>query len=430
VSDARGKSNRVTSDWLHAPALQAVFSALCAHGHLTRAIGGAVRDGLRRADVHVHAADIDLATTARPEETIAAAKAAGLRAVPTGIEHGTITVISDHVAYEVTTLRTDVMTDGRHARVAFSNDWLADAQRRDFTVNAIYCNRDGTVFDPVGGLADLAANRLRFIGVADDRIKEDYLRILRLFRFIARLPDVDVLNDELTACARQRKGLRQLSAERIQNELFKIIAAQNSVHALTLMQGYGILSEALPTVPFPGRFASVSQMLGRTLGQTYDSMAQDPALRLFALAVAGGNDAHRLADGLKLSNAHRRNLIQLGKDYVRWPKPQATRRALRAALYEQAADRFARHQCYVCALHPDAIADGPNLRERLALARDWTPPVMPLSGRDLIALGISPGPAVGRELRRLETFWVESDFRLSRCELLAHAEAGLEHNSR
>ena len=243
--------NLAGADWLTRPQTRAVLAALAAKGFAARAVGGAVRNALLGRTV----GDIDIATSARPEEVIAAARAAGLAAVPTGIDHGTVTVIADQVPYEVTTLRRDVATDGRHATVAFTDDWEADARRRDFTLNALYCDAEGQVFDPLGGYPDLVAQRVRFIGDAHERIREDYLRILRFFRFTAEYAAGPPDAAGLAACVSEREGLTRLSAERVRQELLRLLVAPRAAELVRAMQDYGILALVLPAAPRPALLA-------------------------------------------------------------------------------------------------------------------------------------------------------------------------------
>src|SRR5581483_12159264 len=257
------------TDWLKRPQVVRVFQALSKNGAAIRAVGGAVRNSLLGLPV----AEIDLATTALPERVMALARSADLKAVPTGIEHGTVTVVADGMPFEVTTLRRDVETYGRHAKIAFTEDWEEDARRRDFTLNALYADRDGTVFDPLGGYADLVAGRVRFIGKPEDRIKEDYLRILRFFRFNAYYGKGPLDPEGLAACVRLRVGLTQLSAERIAGELRRILVAPGAVRAVRALFDYGLLTDVLGGAPRMMRFerlVAVEEALG---------LAPDPALR-------------------------------------------------------------------------------------------------------------------------------------------------------
>lgn len=392
----QGGSARVAGDWLLAPATQAVFGALRAAGYEGRAVGGVVRNSLLGLPV----TDVDIATPAAPEAVLAAARAAGLRAVPTGIEHGTVTVVSGGEGFEVTTLRRDVETDGRRAVVAFTEDWAEDARRRDFTLNALYCDAEGVVHDPLGGIADLMARRVRFIGEPDQRIREDYLRILRFFRVHAMYGEGDLDRDGLLACERQRDGLARLSAERVQGEVLRLLAAAGVLAAIDAMQAHGLLAILLGVAPRPGVL--------RRLIATADVMAMeaDPVLRLSALAAAVDEDKARLAARLKLSNADRQALLTIdahGAAEIATVDAAAARRRL----YRVGAMAFERQVLAAASVLPGATM---ALRALLALAHNWPIPRFPVSGRDLMALGITPGPDMGRILGALEAWWIDADF--------------------
>ncbi|MEO1266144.1 MAG: CCA tRNA nucleotidyltransferase, partial [Pseudomonadota bacterium] len=250
---AASSGDRIDAAWLRDPALVAIFDAMAAGGHEVRVVGGAVRDTLLRPDGPASPPDVDLATTATPDETITAAEAAGLKPVPTGVDHGTVTIIAAGTPFEVTTLRRDVETDGRHAVVSFTTDWAEDAARRDFTINALFCDATGQVFDPVGdGRQDLAARRLRFIGDPEARITEDYLRTVRLFRFLAELEGFQADRGAFHATTNAREGLRTLSGERLQREFAKLFVAPHAAHAIRQMQRFGVFAELLPFAPAPG----------------------------------------------------------------------------------------------------------------------------------------------------------------------------------
>ena len=290
---------------------QAVFAALAAKGHAARAVGGAVRNALLGRPV----VDVDIATTAKPEEVIAAAEDAGLSAVPTGIAHGTVTVIADRVPYEVTTLRRDVETHGRHATVAFTDDWAADARRRDFTINALYCSADGEVFDPLGGAADIEARRVRFIGDARERIREDYLRILRFFRLTAEYgvgaPDAEAL----AACVLERDGLRACRPSACARRCCACWLRRAGRSWCASMLDYGLLPLVLGLAPRPTllqRLADLEAALARE---------PDAILRLAALAVEVPEDASRLADRLRLSNDERERLAHVAAHTPDWVSP-------------------------------------------------------------------------------------------------------------
>ncbi len=279
--------------WLEREETQAVFDALQGHGIETRAVGGAVRNTLLGLAV----TEIDLATTAVPEEVMALAAKAGLKAVPTGIDHGTVTLVASGVPFEVTTLRRDVETFGRHARIAYTKDWKEDARRRDFTLNALYADRDGQVFDPLGGYADLRAGQVRFIGDAEERIKEDYLRILRFFRVHAYYGKGPLDPAGLAAAVRLRGGLDQLSAERVGAELRRILIAPQAAGAVKALYDYGLLTGLLGGVPRLAdfmRLIAIESALGR---------APETSLRLAVLAVFVEEDVERLTQRFRLSNA-------------------------------------------------------------------------------------------------------------------------------
>ena len=300
------------AEWLKRPETARVFAALEESGVETRAVGGAVRDTLLGLPV----SEIDLATTARPDQVMALARTAGLKAVPTGIEHGTVTVIANGVPFEVTTLRRDVETFGRHATIAFTEDWEEDARRRDFTLNALYAGSDGAVFDPLGGYADLVAGRVRFIGDAEARIKEDYLRILRFFRFNAYYGKGPFDPEGLQAAVRLRAGLDQLSAERVAAEFRRLLVAPQAMRAVEALFDYGLLSGLLGSVPRLERFKrliAIEEMLG---------LVPDAMVRLAALAVFVEEDAERLAARLRLSNAEQAVLALGAADHDESGTPQ------------------------------------------------------------------------------------------------------------
>ena len=305
------------ASWLTRPETKAVFAALAARGFAARAVGGVVRNALLGRPV----TDVDIATPARPDEVMAAAQAAGLAAVPTGIDHGTVTVIANHVPYEITTLREDVETHGRHATVAFTDDWTADARRRDFTINALYCSADGEVFDPLGAYPDLAQRRVRFIGDARARIGEDYLRILRFFRLTADYGEGPPDAESLAACVAERAGLGQLSAERVRQEMLRLLVALRGPELVRAMLDYGLITLVLPAAPRPtllDRLAALEAALG---------LAPDPILRLAALAVEVPEDADRLRDRLRLSNEEHARLARTAVAHARpWSERARTRR--------------------------------------------------------------------------------------------------------
>ncbi|MEO0791780.1 MAG: CCA tRNA nucleotidyltransferase [Pseudomonadota bacterium] len=416
--------------WLQSEEVQRIFTAFSDRGFVTRAVGGAVRDAVLMPDRPVTAADIDLATTARPEQTIAVAEAVGFKAIPTGIAHGTVTLVGAHDAYEVTTLRSDVSTDGRHADVAFTEDWIADAERRDFTINAIYCEADGRLHDPLGGISDLAARRLTFVGHADRRIAEDHLRILRLYRFVAQIPKVSVKASDLEATSRAYKSLRRLSAERVRTEFLKVLANVEGPRAVQLLRDYGLLSELTPTVPWLQRYRRADRLV-KALSEIdahrliVSSGFDDRGFEIFklaALTVSSLQTASALQNRLRLSRAERHTLeiaATYGFGQPLWIFDEAQRRKVRftlpaddfmTALFSQAAQWMPEGQ------------DAQDVYDALHATLSWTPPTFPLTGADLIEIGAPKGPIVGEVLKTLTHRWMDAGFEADREALLIDAE--------
>jgi len=384
------------ADWLAAPATRAVFAALSDAGHAAYAVGGCVRNTLLGRAVR----DIDIATDARPDATVAAAAAAGLKAVPTGASHGTITVVADKRGFEVTTFRHDVDTDGRHAVVRFSDRLEDDAARRDFTMNALYARPDGAVLDPVGGLVDLRAGRLRFIGDPDARIAEDYLRILRFFRFHAWYADpaggVDAAG--LAACAAGAAGLARVSAERVGHEMLRLLAADDPGPAVAAMAQAGVLARVLP-----GADARALPVLVALEGD-HGAGAPDPIRRL---AVLGGADA---AAALRLSRAEAKRLATLhgGIGSAAGPAELAFRHGP-----ETARD---------IVLARAALTGAPLPGDLTAALARGSEAVFPIKAADLMRT--HRGAALGAELRRLERLWIDGGFAPGRAALLDAANRG------
>jgi poly(A) polymerase len=377
-------------------AVQRIFAAIDQAGDETRIVGGAVRDSLLGRGVK----EIDLATTADPELVIARAKAAGIRTIPTGVEHGTVTLLVDGDAFEVTSLRQDVETDGRRARVSFGHDFRTDALRRDFTINALFLARDGRIFDYVGGLDDIAARRVRFIGEPAQRIREDYLRILRFFRFSAEFGTGAFDPAGVQAAMAERAGLSRLSRERVRAELLKLLAARRAAEAAQEMCDAGLLGPLLAAAPNPARLRALSTVEG--------DAAPDPLLRLAALCVDIPEDAERLAARLRLSNAEGRRLARAASVLVTLhgrvgaPPEGELRRLLFLHGREAAAD----------ALRLAAIraSDPAQWSEAQAFLRVEPKPRLPFSGDDLIARGLVSGRAVGEALEALRRRWIGAGF--------------------
>lgn len=368
----------------------ALLSALNRDGEEARIVGGAVRNALLGEPV----ADIDVATTCLPDETMRRVRAAGFKAVPTGVEHGTVTVVIDGTPFEVTTLRRDVETDGRHAVVAFGRDFREDALRRDFTINALGLDAAGGLHDYADGLADLAVRRVRFIGAAGERIAEDYLRILRFFRFHARYGVGEPDRTALAACVAGRGGLEGLSRERVWAELRKLLSAPRAAETLQAMAGAGLLMPVIGGVPRLARFAAIADGPGEGVY---------PAFRLAALAVAVGEDALRLRERLRLSNAE-------------FERVSGVAAALEGLSGREALPQIATLRRLAHRLGMDAVAGGLVLLGTQGgavevqgviaeLAR--TPPFLP-TGKDVLALGVGAGPKVGQVLEAAREAWIEA----------------------
>ncbi|QBQ47757.1 CCA tRNA nucleotidyltransferase [Brevundimonas naejangsanensis] len=377
-------------DWLTASATQAVMAALAAAGgaDCARFVGGCVRNAVLGAPID----DVDIATVLTPEAVVRALKAAGLKSVPTGMEHGTVTAISERQPFEITTLRRDVSTDGRRATVAFTDDWAEDAARRDFRLNALYADSDGVILDPTGaGYDDALAGRIVFVGEPEQRIEEDYLRILRFYRFFAwygrGAPDAAAV----AACAALVEGVERLSAERVSKEVLKLLAAPDPRLAVRLMQDAGVLGRILP----PSKSV--------TLFEAMVGVSPDPVLRLSALLPADVETVRASANRLRLSNAQKDRLIAA----VRAPlDPDMNDAQARAVIWREGRQAFEDRVRRAWAAGGEAA----RMQAFLALAADWTPPKLPVGGRDLARLGLKPGPETGRVLKAFEDGWIADDF--------------------
>ena len=384
--------------WLKQGALPRLLEVLDRDGEEARVVGGAVRNALLGLAV----AEIDVATTAPPEEVARRVEAAGFKAVPTGIAHGTITVVIEKHPFEVTTLRQDVETYGRHAKVEFGRDWAGDARRRDFTINAFSVTRDGAVYDYVGGLADLEARRVRFIGEARARIEEDYLRILRFFRFHAAYghdhPDAEGLH----ACIAARDGLARLSRERVRMEVMKLLVAPRAAPTLAAMAEAGLLLRVLGGVPYLAGFENVVK------AEAAAGVAADPARRLGGLAVVVAEDAERLWQRLRLTNAEHARLAAMAANWRRLSSEMGEA-AARAALYRLGPDHFIDSALVAWARSPASAHDA-AWRAFVALPRRWTAPAFPLKAKDIMKRGIARGPALGDALRAAEAAWIAAGF--------------------
>jgi poly(A) polymerase len=406
--------------WMKLPATEAVMAALAAKGgpDCARFVGGCVRNTLMKRPID----DVDIATILTPEEVTDALKAAGLRAVPTGVEHGTVTAISNGRPYEITTLRRDVATDGRRAVVAFTKDWTEDAQRRDFRLNALYCDAAGTVYDPVGGIEDARAGRIVFVGDPETRIREDHLRILRFFRFLAWYGKGEPDRAALEACERLRDLLTDLAAERVQKELLKLLAADDPRPAVRLMAATGVLGVVLPGSGALTRFEQLVEIESEQLFET------DAELRLAALLPDDPAVVARTVEALRLSNAQKERLVVAAGDepkLVSWMSPREARRAV----YRLGAQAFRDRSKLAWAASNRATAT-PQWRALLAVGQTWTAPTLPLTGEEVMAAGVPKGPLVGEVLREVESWWVENDFiedKLSIVERLKAVAQGMAY---
>ncbi|HEX5078149.1 MAG TPA: CCA tRNA nucleotidyltransferase [Geminicoccaceae bacterium] len=395
--------------WLSAPDSRRVLRALAAGGRPVRFVGGCVRDGLLGRDRAGR--DLDLATPEAPERVIDLLAAAGLKAIPTGLAHGTVTALADGRRFEITTLRRDVRTDGRHAIVAFTDDFAADAARRDFTINAMSCDPDGRLFDYFGGRADLAAGRVRFVGVAAQRIAEDFLRILRFFRFLAHYGRLPADTEALAACAAAAPEIARLSGERIQVEMRELLAAENPLPALALMRQTGVLAQVVPGTPAEDRLARLLAL----------APAADWLLRLAALLRGEAAEAvAQVASRWRLSSRDAERLLALSQDPL--PPLVATPAARRRALHRLGAGRYA-DLARLAAAETGADDAGAMLAEALCEAARWRPKTLPISGHDVLALGVPAGPAVGKLLAEVEDWWAAQDFAPDRAACLAEARA-------
>jgi poly(A) polymerase len=383
--------------WLREGPLARLLTVLGRDGEDARVVGGAVRNALIRESVD----EIDIATTALPEEVTRRALAAGFKAVPTGVEHGTVTVLVGGRPYEVTTLRRDIETFGRHATVHFGRDWKADAERRDFTINALSLSADGRVHDYVGGLDDLAARRVRFIGDPAKRIAEDYLRILRFFRFHAAYGQGHPDADGLHACILARAGLGQLSRERVRMELLKLLPAPHAVPTLAIMCETGILVTVLGGVPYLASFANLTK-LEHTLG-----IAADAVRRLGALGIAVAEDADRLLQRLRLANAEHARLASIGDRW--WTVIPTIDHEARALLYRLGAEHFV-DRVLVAWSRSTAAATDDSWHALATLPARWVVPHFPLKAADFIKRGVAKGPGLGAALDAAENAWIAADF--------------------
>lgn len=405
--------------WMTAPATAAVLDALEAVGgpDCARFVGGCVRNALVGRPID----DIDIATRLTPEQVTQALQAARIRALPTGVEHGTVTAVSNHLPHEITTLRRDVSTDGRRATVAFTDDWHEDAERRDFTLNALYARRDGGIFDPTGhGVADARAGRIVFVGEPEQRLREDHLRNLRFFRFYAWFGKGPPDPAAVAACAALKDSIDNLAAERISKELLKLLAADDPRAAVRLMAETGVLEVVLKLPAALDRFEALCGIEGDQLFEN------DPVLRLAALLPNDQVAAARLAERLRLSNPDRDRIVAaLSPTPVlkSWMSP----RELRREVYRGGQGTF-RDRAKLAWAAAARTATTMQWRGLIALADGWSPPTLPLTGDEVMNAGVPKGPLVGQVIREVEDWWVDNDFlddKLSIIEKLKAVAQGM-----
>jgi poly(A) polymerase len=414
MSDARALED---APWLKSGATARVLELLNGDGEEARVVGGAVRNALLKMPI----SDIDVATTALPTEVIRRAKAAGIKSVPTGIEYGTVTLVVDAHPFEVTTLREDAETYGRKARVAFGRDWVVDAERRDFTINGLSVDADGVVHDHVGGLEDIAAKRVRFIGDPDQRIAEDYLRILRFFRIHATFGAGEPDRAGYLACIRARAGLATLSVERVRMEMLKLLVALGAAGAVAAMADGGLLLPLFGGVVHTGPFAAMiaaEHLLG---------LQPDAVRRLGALAVAVTEDAKRLAMRLRLSNAEARALDSMGDRW--WRLAGMDEASARRWLYRLGEGRY-RDRLMLAWARAGGDRDSPQWPELATLPERWRAPRFPLKAADFIARGIAEGPALGHVLALAEEAWLAADFAMDKAAISTIADQTVTHFAR
>jgi poly(A) polymerase len=399
--------------WMTDADTVAVLDALASAGATARFVGGCVRDAVLGRSIR----DIDIATDALPDDIIAALRRRRIKVVPTGLSHGTVTAIVGGTPFEITTLRHDVETDGRHATVDFTDDWDADASRRDFTFNALSLERDGTLHDPFGGIADLHAGRVRFVGDPQQRLTEDVLRLLRFFRFHAHYGKGAPDPEGLAACRAMAPALTRLSAERVHAELSKLFQAPDPVPAVRAMVGSGaarvVLREPLDV-----------DRLGRMVACEAEAAARHSAFiapktvrRLAALLPMDSAAAAEIARKLKVSNADRDRLVALVEPDTEMAAGMKAR-TVRRMLYRHGAERFADWALYLWSVSGDC-GDRGDWLDLIGIAAGWQRPRFPVSGADVHALGVATGPAVGRLLSAVEDWWIESDFAPDRAACLA-----------
>ncbi|PCI05766.1 MAG: CCA tRNA nucleotidyltransferase [Hyphomicrobiales bacterium] len=396
--------------WLDNDQLQLVLLILSKDGEQARVNGGAVRNAIMGEPI----SDVDISTTLLPEDVIERLEAKGMKVIPTGIEHGTVTVLTDGHHFEVTTLREDIATDGRHAMVEFGRDWKLDAMRRDMTMNALYCDINGKVYDPLGGYEDLMARRVIFIGDADERIREDYLRILRFFRFFAWYGTMRPDAEGLKACARLKGEIKNLSVERVWAELKKLLAAPDPSRALLWMRTAGVLTAVLPE---SGKWG-IDRIHGLVRMEKELKWDFDPVLRMMSILPVSTEVAIGLSKRLKLSSKEAKRLLLWSQCSL--PDVKISENEFSKLLYRSSPRAMKDTLKLELARIATYDKDGPmeEIKFLFAQAQKWQRPDFPVQGKDLLAQGFKEGAELGLKLAGLEEMWVESDFTMSKSDLL------------
>ncbi|WP_341817405.1 CCA tRNA nucleotidyltransferase [Wolbachia endosymbiont (group A) of Pherbina coryleti] len=380
-----------------------IIDAIEEFGGEARLVGGCVRDSILQRDVH----DIDLATNLLPNQTIKALKLRNIKTIPTGLKHGTITAVLNQRSFEITTLRHDVKCDGRHAKVEFTNNWQADASRRDFTFNALYADKHGHIYDYFGGIEDLKARRLNFIGNAEDRIKEDYLRILRAFRFHAKICVGDLSDEILNVCKKHSHMIQNLSGERIRDEILKLLECNDPFPTLKSMQESDVLQKIIPK-EVKCEILSSPLLLGT-----------DPLVKL-ALLLRTTKKNDRLSLGeyvskfLRLSNKQKKKLLFLLSNDIKTELSEKEQKKY--------ISLFGR-ELYCDLVKICGVESGENVDEYISFANTFNIPKFPLSGDDLISIGHQPGKSLGRNLELLKQHWEDSSYTLTKEELVLYAKS-------
>ncbi len=415
--------------WLDAPETRAVIAALTAEGAEVRFVGGCVRDALANRPVDlIPTGDVDIATPDAPEKVIRLLEAAAIKAIPTGIEHGTVTAVVGPARFEITTLRLDVETDGRRASVAFTDDWIADAGRRDFTINALSATLDGDVYDPHDGISDLAHGTIRFVGRADERVTEDVLRLLRFFRFYGLYGRPPPDPSALAACRTHADKLPALSGERVRDELFKILLVPEPADIAVLMRGQGIFDHILPEAGDAGRLRMIGWLETRALKMK--TVTPDSLRRLAALMDTDAEGAGTVAARLRLSNRQTLRLVSLAMPPVEID-PDMDAAALRRALHRlgpgTVRDLTLLAWAGELAITPRLPAERTQGWIDLLEAGDgWQGVTFPLAGDDVVGLGVAEGPRVGELLAAVEDWWERGDYGAGHGQCLDKLKALLE----